>query len=100
VIHPVIATVTFLYLAMASALVAMQRPAPRVRRAALVLVTAMTVQMAAGLLNLALLAPVWMQLVHLLLADVAWIALVLLGAIAMASPRAGAVREPAIAEIA
>jgi heme A synthase len=100
VIHPVIATVTFLYLAMASALVAMQRPAPRVRRAALVLVTAMTVQMAAGLLNLALLAPISMQLVHLLLADVAWIALVLLGAIAMASPRAGAAREPAIAEIA
>ncbi|MDQ3034216.1 MAG: COX15/CtaA family protein, partial [Myxococcota bacterium] len=97
VIHPVIATLTFLYLTMMSALIGMQRPDPRVRRAAFVLVASMVVQMGAGLLNLALLAPVWMQLVHLLLADVAWIALVLLGAISLASPRAGAVREPAIA---
>lgn len=97
VIHPIVATLTFLYLLMAAALVAMQRPTTRVRRAAAALALAMTVQMAAGLLNLALLAPVWMQLVHLLLADLAWIALVLLGAIAMASPRAGALREPAIA---
>jgi len=35
-------------------------------------------QMVAGGLNLVLLAPVWMQLVHLLLADLLWIALVLL----------------------
>ncbi len=35
------------------------------------------VQMAAGLLNLVLLAPVWMQVVHLLLADLLWIALTL-----------------------
>jgi hypothetical protein len=36
------------------------------------------VQLAAGLLNVALLAPVWMQIVHLLLADLLWIAFVLL----------------------
>jgi heme A synthase len=35
-------------------------------------------QLAAGLLNVTLLAPVWMQIVHLLLADALWIALVLL----------------------
>jgi heme A synthase len=35
-------------------------------------------QLAAGILNLVLLAPVWMQMVHLLLADSLWIALVLL----------------------
>jgi heme A synthase len=35
-------------------------------------------QLAAGILNLVLLAPVWMQMVHLLLADALWIALVLL----------------------
>ena len=37
------------------------------------------VQWAAGALNVALLAPVWMQIVHLLLADLAWIVWVLLG---------------------
>jgi heme A synthase len=42
-------------------------------------------QIAAGVLNLVLLAPVWMQLVHLLLADLLWIALVLL----CASPEVG-----------
>jgi heme A synthase len=37
----------------------------------------MGVQLVAGALNLVLLAPVWMQMVHLLLADAFWIALVL-----------------------
>jgi heme A synthase len=41
-------------------------------------------QIAAGLLNVALLAPVWLQLLHLLLADGIWITLVLL---ALSSPR-------------
>jgi cytochrome c oxidase assembly protein subunit 15 len=41
-------------------------------------------QLAAGFANLILLAPVWMQLVHLLLADVVWIAFVLLAAAALA----------------
>jgi heme A synthase len=35
-------------------------------------------QLAAGAINVLLLAPVWMQITHLLLADLVWIALVLL----------------------
>ena len=35
-------------------------------------------QLAAGALNIALLAPVWMQIMHLLLADLLWVALVLM----------------------
>jgi heme A synthase len=38
------------------------------------------IQMAAGLANVALLAPVWIQLIHLLLADAVWITLVFLTA--------------------
>ena len=34
--------------------------------------------------NVALLAPVWLQLVHLLLADLLWVALVLLAAATLA----------------
>ena len=41
-------------------------------------------QAAIGALNVLLLAPVWMQLVHLLVADLLWIALVLLGAAVLA----------------
>jgi cytochrome c oxidase assembly protein subunit 15 len=37
-------------------------------------------QWAAGVLDVGLLAPVWLQLVHLLLADLVWLALVLLAA--------------------
>jgi heme A synthase len=41
-------------------------------------------QIALGLLNVALLAPIWLQLVHLLVADAIWIAFVLLAAEALA----------------
>ena len=44
------------------------------------LVIAVGLQLLAGLANVLLLAPVWMQMVHLLLADVVWIAFVLLSA--------------------
>ena len=40
---------------------------------------AIVVQWVAGAANIVLLAPVWMQLVHLLLADATWILLMLLG---------------------
>lgn len=49
----------------------------RLGRATLVLAG---LQMFGGLVNLLLLAPVWMQIVHLLVADLLWIAFVLLGA--------------------
>ena len=42
------------------------------------------VQAALGALNVVLLAPVWLQLVHLLVADLLWIAVVLLGAAVLA----------------
>ena len=38
-------------------------------------------QLFAGIVNLVLLAPVWMQMLHLLLADALWISLVLLAAV-------------------
>ena len=42
------------------------------------------VQLAAGFINVWLLAPVWLQIVHLLLADLLWIALVLTAASSLA----------------
>src|SRR5215204_3304788 len=55
-----------------------------VRRWARWVVALVVVQFAAGLLNAALLAPVWLQIVHLLLADLLWLALVLLSAASLA----------------
>ena len=47
------------------------------RRAARTSAWLVLLQLAVGLANVALLAPVWMQIVHLLLADLLWIAFVL-----------------------
>jgi heme A synthase len=47
-------------------------------------------QMLVGLVNAALLAPVWLQLVHLLLADLLWLALVFLSATTLAQREAPA----------
>jgi len=51
------------------------------------------VQLFAGALNVILLAPVWMQLVHLLIADLLWIVFVLLGAQVLGQAH-GSVRPP------
>jgi cytochrome c oxidase assembly protein subunit 15 len=75
-LHPVLAVSTgFCLLWAASSLVRM-RPSAGVKRAAAALAGLVLAQLAAGAVNIALLAPVWMQLVHLLLADAVWIALV------------------------
>jgi heme A synthase len=55
-----------------------------VRHAAGRLTLIVFVQWVAGVTNVLLFAPVWLQLVHLLLADLVWIALVLLAATGLA----------------
>ena len=57
-------------------------------------------QLGGGLLNLALLAPVWMQIVHLLLADLLWIAFVLLAVRALSMPLPAPVKDRALARAA
>ncbi len=52
------------------------------------LVGLVALQFAAGLLNILLLAPVWMQLLHLALADAVWIALVLIAASSLSRTQA------------
>ncbi len=84
IFHPVIAVITGLYLVVAGGVTSFLRPTPLTRRLARSLTVLYLVQLGVGLLNVALLAPVWMQLVHLLLADFVWIALVLLAATALA----------------
>jgi len=49
-----------------------------------VTVALVAMQIALGGLNTVLLAPVWLQLLHLLVADLMWIALVLLAATILA----------------
>jgi cytochrome c oxidase assembly protein subunit 15 len=83
-LHPLLAVAGTLAVAFASARVLQSTAEPLVRRWAWAAALLAILQVGAGLLNLLLLAPVWMQIVHLLLADVLWIALVLLAARALA----------------
>jgi heme A synthase len=83
-VHPILATITAVAVIFVTGLVRALRPTRAVAissRAAGVLAVA---QVAAGLLDVALRAPVAMQLVHLALADLVWIALVLTAAAALA----------------
>jgi heme A synthase len=85
--HPVLALAGALLVAFASARVLGATDDRRTRRAAWLVPALALLQVGAGLLNLALLAPVWMQVLHLLLADLLWIAFVLLAARALALPQ-------------
>jgi len=83
-LHPAVALVVGAFLLMTALAALKSRPTPQVRRHAIGLMGMVFVQLVAGASNLALLAPVWMQIVHLLLADLLWIALVILLAEAFA----------------
>ncbi len=83
IIHPAVAVVLGLYLVVAGGLVSTLRSSPQTRLFASLLGSLYVVQLAVGLLNVTLLAPIWLQLVHLLLADLVWIALILLTANAL-----------------
>jgi heme A synthase len=83
--HPVIAAGAGAWLLFYAGSSASRRPAVRGR--AWSMMALVGVQIVAGLVNTLLLAPVWMQMVHLLLADLLWITLVLLCA-AMLAPAA------------
>jgi len=73
-LHPILAVAGGMYLI--SAAVSAIRAAPAARAAGWTLAALTLVQLAAGAVNVVLLAPVWMQIFHLLLADLLWVALV------------------------
>ena len=80
--HPVISATAGIFMALLAAR-AMSDPAttrPARRTAGLVIA-----QIAAGVVNVVLLAPIWMQIVHLLVADLLWISAILLAAQALAA---------------
>ncbi len=95
ILHPVIAITVGIYLTMAALLARARRPGAWTKRLSTALVALVVLQLGAGALNVKLMAPIWMQLVHLLLSDLVWIALVLLmtAAVAPAGAREEALRS-------
>jgi heme A synthase len=78
VIHPLIAVVVAFYTLFVAGLLGYLHNDHWVKRFSLVICILFVCQLVAGLVNIMLLAPVWMQIIHLLLADLVWITLVLL----------------------
>ena len=74
-VHPVLAVVGAIIL-LAAAMTAMRSTRASAVRMGVVVAALVFLQLAAGAVNIVLLAPVWMQILHLLLADLLWVALV------------------------
>lgn len=83
-LHPIISIATGLYTVWLARYIVQIRPTLNTRRFARSIVLVFAIELGAGLTNLVLLAPLWMQLLHLLLADLLWINLVLLTVSALA----------------
>jgi heme a synthase len=76
--HPVVAGLGAAYLIWVAAMVLKRGEAGHAHTAAASVLGLTLFQLAVGVVNLSLLAPVWMQLIHLLMADAVWIAVLLL----------------------
>jgi heme A synthase len=74
--HPVIAVATALLILFAANRISSRDETSK--RLAHITIALVVIQLIAGAINVWLLAPVWMQILHLFLADALWIALVLL----------------------
>ncbi|PQV64629.1 protoheme IX farnesyltransferase [Abditibacterium utsteinense] len=81
--HPYMAVVVAMLLSLAAGLLDHLRPSPQTRRFAYSVWIMLSVQMVLGLVNVGLLAPIWMQLLHLLTAVLLWLTVVLLALNAM-----------------
>ena len=84
--HPVLSILTGVYLLFLARLINSEHADPTVTRLSRLVAIFVIAQLAVGFVNVMLLAPVWMQIVHLLMADLVWISLVLLSASVAAVP--------------
>lgn len=84
--HPLLSVLTGAFLLFVARALRSQEITPQVKRLSEILTVAVIIQLLAGFVNVFLLAPVWMQLIHLLLADIVWLALIFLSASVAAVP--------------
>ena len=90
--HPIVAVATGAYLVGVMVVFNTKRPNPTAKTIAKVFVGVYLVQLVFGAFNVVLLAPVWMQIVHLFISDIILIVLVLFIAAAFAQP--APIKEP------
>jgi heme a synthase len=95
-VHPFAAIAAGATLLATARLALRVRPDDRVRQLAVALVGLVAAELAVGVANVLLLAPVFLQIVHLVLADLLWLTLVLLAAATLAPGEAAERRGAAV----
>lgn len=85
IFHPLIAFVVGALVGLAAWVAMKQRPGQTTQRLGRTIIALYVVQLLVGSLNVALKAPVWLQLVHLAITTTIWILLVMLAAKALAA---------------
>ncbi|MBO0797438.1 MAG: COX15/CtaA family protein [Blastocatellia bacterium] len=85
-IHPILSLIVSGLLIYTARTVINRRNSQETRKIAQLLISLIGLQLAAGVLNLLLHAPIWLQIFHLLMSDLIWIALVLLTFYYLAEP--------------
>ncbi|HYL34320.1 MAG TPA: COX15/CtaA family protein [Bryobacteraceae bacterium] len=88
IIHPALAIFSAAFFVAVALWMLRGRPPAAMKRIALSVLVLTLAQLCAGAINIALLAPIGMQIFHLLLADLVWIALVLMAVEAAARGQA------------
>jgi len=78
VVHPIVAVIASAYVLWVIFKTVLRQTRPS--RTAIVLVTLFFAQIVIGIVNVLLLAPVWLQILHLCVADLLWIVLVIVSA--------------------
>ncbi|MFO0658829.1 MAG: COX15/CtaA family protein [Polyangiaceae bacterium] len=86
IFHPVMAVCTAAYLFFLSLFAVPRDAGPAPRKVGSMLSLVVGAQVLFGFINLALLAPTWMQIGHLLLADCVWMLIIVLGASVLGDP--------------
>jgi heme A synthase len=94
IIHPILAGIVGCYLIAQAVGVAYLRPRPATQRLSMLLVCLVATQFFVGLLNFGLLAPVGLQMTHLIVADLLWLSLVLFASAALSAEPKPVTPEP------
>jgi heme A synthase len=96
-IHPFVAVASAVLMFAFATLAPIANKSPATSRFARGLLVALLAQLGLGVSNIVLLAPTWLQLVHLATADVVWVMLVLLASSALTAAELSASRGEALA---
>lgn len=99
--HPWLAATLSLYVILVAGVVTKLRPAPQVIFWARVMAAIFVAQMLVGMLNLFLLAPIVLQMLHLLLADLTWLSILMLVVAALSEgvPQAEVAQDEGLAAL-